>query len=100
LAVLVVDDFLESWKTARNQEEICRRFEISFHRLERVRLDLGLPHRKRPSDAEVTPEEVEHRKAQCQARWTDDMYLLRSSGVRKQSAYEFPSYRCSEVFRD
>lgn len=105
LAVLGIDRIHELWASEVRNDEIMQALGISRWTLERMKIDLKLPNRPtrkswhkphltpksaKEIEPEVTPDEVRHRVAQCQARWTDEMFVLRSMGRVRPVPYVMP----------
>lgn len=105
LAVVSVDAVLELWKTELTREEICRRLGISEGSMRSMKEQMQLPHRpsrkswhaphlskrhERLPEPDLAEEEVLHRKAQVQARWTDQVFEMRATGRARPLPYEFP----------
>lgn len=108
LIVVDCDRVNALWSSYATAQEICAAIGVTKNRLETIRADLRLPKRpgwkpwlapwrakKRPKvpDPEVSPEEVQHRIAKVQARWTDEMFALRAAGRVRPVPYEFPTVR-------
>lgn len=107
--LIVVDVSLleQCWQSEMTGEQIAGVIGVKKWQLPTIREEAGLPKRpsfksylrpwdskKRPKepDPEVSPEEVQHRIAKVQARWTDEVFVLRSLGRARPVPYEFPRY--------
>ncbi len=106
LAVVDYEKLLAIWGTDALNEDICTTLGVSAYVLDRIKRDLRLPRRSsrkpwhnpgkgkrnRDPEPELDPEEVQHRVAKVQARWTDEMFVLRSIGRVRPLPYHFPVY--------
>lgn len=114
LIVVSCERLDELWKSDATAEQIWTTLGITRARLDTLRIDMALPKRptwrpwmkpwegraawkgkaanRSPPDPEVSPEEVQHRIAKVQARWTDETYYLRAMGRARPLPYQFPMY--------
>lgn len=88
--LLLVDhtEFMRLYDAGVTKERLCAALGLNKKAFARIRFDLSLAPRRvteatpaaKERDCDISEEELRHRTAQVQARWTDEVFAMRSHG--------------------